>query len=80
MTVILQLSPEMVELAQELADERDTNINALLSQVVAEYLEEQEDLADARERVRLLQEGKTQTRSWADVRAELLARAEDSSV
>jgi predicted DNA-binding protein len=77
MTVTLELPPSILERAQELAGERDTDINSLLSEVIAEYFEEQEDLADAQEQMRLVREGKTKTHRWEDIRADLLARAED---
>lgn len=77
MTVTLDLAPEQVELAQEIAEARDTDINALLAQVIADFLEEQEDLADAHARLQELQAGTTTTRPWSEVRAELLAKAKD---
>lgn len=77
MTVTLELPPGILERAQELAEEQNTDINSLLSEVIADYFEEQADLADAQAQMQLVREGKTKTHRWEDIRGELLARAEE---
>ena len=42
MPVTVELSPEMMERAQHLAEERDTNVGALVLEVFLAYLEEEQ--------------------------------------
>lgn len=71
MPITLQLTPDMIERAQELATQHDTDVSAFLSQVVAEYLEEQDDIAYAKERLALIRSGKVKPLTKAEMEAKL---------
>lgn len=71
MSVTLELTPAMMERAQELATKHETDIRAFLSQVIAEYLEEQDDIAYAKERLALIRSGKVKPLTRAEMEAKL---------
>ncbi len=72
MTITLTLlPPELVERAQEIADARNTTLDALLSEAIAEYIEAQDDIAYARETLAKIRSGNVKPLTREEMEARL---------
>jgi predicted transcriptional regulator len=73
-TITLTLPDHAVEQAQQFARERDITATAFLEAALLDYLEELEDLEEARMRSAELKSGAVTPRSWEAVKARQLAK------
>lgn len=69
----VNLSPILARLIEREAQENDTSADALVSEILADYFEEQRDIAEAQEIRRQIKEGETELLEWEAVRAEIMA-------
>jgi predicted transcriptional regulator len=72
-TITLKLPEHLMEQAVQFAEERDTAVDAFLESALADYLEELQDIADAKEQSRRYEVGEIKGVQWEVFRAELLA-------
>lgn len=71
---ILQLSPALEERGRKLAEERNVDLDTLVLEAFLEYVEEQEDIAYARERLALIRSGVVPTISLEEMEARLFGK------
>lgn len=75
-TITLTLPDHAVAQAQQFARERDMTATALLEAALLDYLEELEDLEEARTSSAELKSGAVTPRSWEDIKARQPAKAD----
>lgn len=76
MPLSIRLPDELEQRLQALAEQTGRTKTFYVTQAVAEHLEELEDLYLAEKEVLALREGRSKSRPWADVRAELFVEEE----
>lgn len=72
-TITLKLPEHLMEQALQFAEERETTVDIFLESALADYLEELQDVADAKEQSRQYEAGEIEGISWEQFRTELLA-------
>jgi predicted DNA-binding protein len=75
-TITFQLPPALMERAQKVAGERELDLDALALEAFLEYLEEQEDIAYAKERLALIRSGTVKTISLEEMEKRLFGNEE----
>jgi RHH-type transcriptional regulator, rel operon repressor / antitoxin RelB len=70
-TLIIELPEELRDQAERAAQEQGASVDELVRELLAEYLEELEDLAEARQIVARIESGEARTYSHAEVWARL---------